>query len=98
MLLLRNQIQPYAWGRLDGMSDLVGTEPSGGPEAELWVGTHPSAPSIVVGDPEGQTLAEVIASDPARWLGPVLAGRGSRTLGTDPGPALRGWGREVSGP
>lgn len=80
MLLLRNQIQPYAWGRLDGMSDLVGTEPSGGPEAELWVGTHPSAPSIVVGDPEGQTLAEVIASDPARWLGPVLAGRGWTSL------------------
>ena len=50
MLLLRNPIQAYDWGLVDGMSALVGSAPSGGPEAELWVGTHPMAPSVVVGD------------------------------------------------
>lgn len=80
MLLLRNTIQPYAWGAVDGIASIVGSEPTGGTEAELWVGTHPAAPSLVVDDPEGRTLAEVIAADPARWLGPELADAGHTAL------------------
>ena len=80
MLLLTNTVQSYAWGRSDGLAAIVGSEPSGGPEAELWVGTHPAAPSVVVDDPEGRTLAEVIASDPVRWLGPDLAEAGHTAL------------------
>lgn len=80
MLLLRNSVLPYAWGRTNGLAAIVGSAPSGGPEAELWVGTHPAAPSQVVDDPDGRTLAEVIASDPARWLGPDLAERGYTSL------------------
>lgn len=80
MLLLTNTVQTYAWGRLDGLAPIVGSEPTGGPEAELWVGTHPAAPSVVVDDPEGRTLAEVIASDPSRWLGPGLADAGHTAL------------------
>ena len=49
MLLLENPVRAYAWGAPDGLADLLGTPPSGGPEAELWVGTHPGAPSVVVG-------------------------------------------------
>lgn len=80
MLLLQNAIQPYAWGSLDGMAGLVGSAPTGGPEAELWVGTHPAAPSLVVSDPEGRTLDAVIASDPERWLGRELADAGYEAL------------------
>lgn len=80
MLLLRNSVLPYAWGRTDGLAELVGSAPSGGPEAELWVGTHPAAPSRVVDDPDDRTLAEVIASDPERWLGPELAAEGCTAL------------------
>lgn len=80
MLLLQNTIQRYAWGRRDGMAELVGSAPTGGPEAELWVGAHPVAPSRVVGDPSGRTLDEVIADDPTRWLGADLAARGVTTL------------------
>ncbi len=80
MLLLENTIRDYAWGEIDGISAVVGSHPSGGPEAELWVGTHPGAPSVVVGDPEGRTLAEVIAADPERWLGPELAAAGATAL------------------
>ncbi|MEO6988073.1 MAG: mannose-6-phosphate isomerase, class I [Aquihabitans sp.] len=80
MLLLRNSVLPYAWGRTNGLAAIVGSPPSGGPEAELWVGTHPAAPSLVVDDPEGRTLAQVIASDPARWLGPELADKGLTSL------------------
>lgn len=80
MLLLHNTVRAYAWGARDGLAEIVGTAPSGGPEAELWVGTHPGAPSTVVGDPLGRSLAEVVAADPARWLGPDLAGAGHRSL------------------
>lgn len=80
MLLLHNTVQRYKWGTVDGLVALVGSEPSGGPEAELWVGTHPLAPSVVVDDPQARTLAEVVAGDPARWLGPELAAQGMTAL------------------
>ncbi len=80
MLELANPVQAYAWGRTDGLAALLDTPPTGGPEAELWVGTHPLAPSVVVGDPEGRTLAELMEADPARWLGAELAERGARAL------------------
>src|SRR5690349_11722669 len=81
MLLLRTSIQPYAWGPVDGIAPLVGRPPTGDHEAELWVGTHPRGPSVVVGgEHDGRSLADVIASDPARWLGAELADAGHRAL------------------
>ena len=80
MLLLQNTVQTYAWGAVDGLAQVVGSAPSGGPEAELWVGTHPLAPSRVLDDPHHRTLADVIAADPARWLGPDLARAGHTAL------------------
>jgi mannose-6-phosphate isomerase len=81
MLVLRNPVQPYEWGPVDGIAALVGSRPSGGHEAELWVGTHPRGPSTVVGgEHDGQTLAEVVAGDPERWLGAGLAADGHTAL------------------
>ena len=58
VLVLENPVRDYAWGRRDGIAALVGSEATGGPEAELWVGTHPGAPSLVVDDPAGRTGAD----------------------------------------
>ncbi|MEZ5180703.1 MAG: mannose-6-phosphate isomerase, class I [Acidimicrobiales bacterium] len=81
MLLLDNPVQRYAWGRTDGLARLVGTAPSGGPEAELWVGTHPRGSSVVASGPlRGMALAQVVSADPVRWLGERLAGEGARAL------------------
>lgn len=44
---LRNEPRPYAWGSRTGISDLLGTVPSGNPEAEVWFGTHPACPSLL---------------------------------------------------
>ena len=74
MLLLRNVVQPYDWGPVNGLARIVGSEPTGAHEAELWVGTHGRGPStIVAGDPaaEGRTLAEVVGDLP--FLLKVLA-------------------------
>lgn len=67
MFALHSEIKDYAWGPRDGIAALLGTEPTGGPEAELWVGGHPSAPSRRADD--GRALDELIADDPDALLG-----------------------------
>jgi mannose-6-phosphate isomerase len=72
MELLQPVIQPYAWGSRHGISGLQARPvPSPGPEAELWMGAHPSAPAGAA----GTTLDAHIAADPDRELGPSCVAR-----------------------
>ncbi|MQS07599.1 type I phosphomannose isomerase catalytic subunit, partial [Streptomyces alkaliphilus] len=41
---LANPVRPYAWGSTTAIPELLGTEPTGEPQAELWMGAHPGAP------------------------------------------------------
>lgn len=66
---LRNTVQTYAWGSRTGIAGFLGREPSGGPEAELWMGAHPKAPSEVEIDGRWVSLVEVIRDAPADVLG-----------------------------
>ncbi|MCC9205376.1 mannose-6-phosphate isomerase, class I [Arthrobacter sp. zg-Y769] len=76
MYLLRNTLRPYAWGSTTAIAELFGREPSGEPEAELWIGAHPGAPSALVPPVDGsETLDELIAADPELMLGADAAGR-----------------------
>ena len=43
---ITGQIQHYEWGSHNLIAELQGRPPSGRPEAELWFGTHPKAPSL----------------------------------------------------
>ncbi|MEU3146746.1 MULTISPECIES: mannose-6-phosphate isomerase, class I [unclassified Streptomyces] len=62
---LDNTVRPYAWGSTTAIARLLGVEPTGEPQAEMWMGAHPGAPSRT-----GRgTLAEVIDADPERELG-----------------------------
>ncbi|MFP3992037.1 mannose-6-phosphate isomerase, class I [Streptomyces sp. E11-3] len=63
---LTNTIRPYAWGSTTAIPELLGVEPTGEPQAEMWMGAHPGAPSRSERGP----LNEVIAADPERELGP----------------------------
>src|SRR5690348_11289297 len=72
MDLLSAKVKPYPWGTRDAIADLQGRPvPTAGPEAELWMGAHPSAPSGV----GWTTLDEVIAAAPERALGAECAAR-----------------------
>ncbi len=72
---LRNTIQSYAWGARGAIAALQGRPPSETPEAELWLGAHPKAPSVVL-TPGGETpLDAFIAADPAATLGADVAER-----------------------
>lgn len=76
MYRLTNTIRNYAWGSAGAISGLLGTAPSGKPEAEMWLGAHRMDPSIAsVGEERGQIgLDELIAADPGSLLGPEVAG------------------------
>lgn len=68
MLLLENPIQKYAWGSHTAISTLLGKKaPSSEPEAELWMGAHASAPSLVL--PEREPLSRLIEREPESVLG-----------------------------
>src|SRR6185437_9853053 len=72
MDLLSAKVKPYPWGTRDAIADLQGRPvPAATPEAELWMGAHPSAPSGV----GWTTLDEVIAAAPERALGVECASR-----------------------
>ena len=65
---ISNTPRDYAWGSASAITDLLGLAPTGRPEAELWLGAHPSSPSAIV-DPQqvggAANLAEWIAKDPS---------------------------------
>src|ERR1700761_7148152 len=80
MDLLQPVIQPYAWGSHTAIAGLQGRPaPTARPEAELWMGAHPSAPAVVhrAGPATGGTvtLDKLIAADPAAARGPPVAAR-----------------------
>ncbi|GAA0308784.1 mannose-6-phosphate isomerase, class I [Kineococcus aurantiacus] len=77
MITLEPAIRDYDWGTDGGISRLLGREPAGGPEAELWIGTHPGFPTPTA---DGRTVADVVAADPAGVLGAETAGRGGTRL------------------
>ncbi|MFI6491854.1 mannose-6-phosphate isomerase, class I [Streptomyces sp. NPDC050564] len=62
---LDNTIRPYAWGSTTAIPQLLGVEPTGEPQAEMWMGAHPGAPSRTARGP----LNEVIGEDPEQELG-----------------------------
>jgi mannose-6-phosphate isomerase len=74
--LLEPVTQPYAWGSHTAIAELQGRPaPTVRPEAELWMGAHPSAPSAVERAGVRTNLDAVIAADPAGELGPGCAAR-----------------------
>jgi len=74
--LLDPMVQPYAWGSRTAIAELQGRQvPAAGPEAELWMGAHPSAPSGLDRGDVRTTLDAVIAADPAGELGAECAKR-----------------------
>ncbi|MBO0811722.1 MAG: mannose-6-phosphate isomerase, class I [Microlunatus sp.] len=69
MRRLIGRIQPYAWGSTTALPEFLGTDPTGEPQAELWLGAHPLAPSELITDHGPESLAAVITQDPPGWVG-----------------------------
>jgi mannose-6-phosphate isomerase len=73
---LDNPIQHYAWGSYTAIAELMGRKaPADRPEAELWMGAHPKAPSMVQVGGQKVPMPDVIAMDPEAILGLETARR-----------------------
>jgi mannose-6-phosphate isomerase len=70
---LSNTVRPYAWGSTTAIPELLGTAPTGEPQAEMWMGAHPGAPSrLDRGRGAGeQALPDIIEAAPEAELGPA---------------------------
>ena len=78
---LKNVVQPYAWGSTTAIPRLLGIpNPTAAPQAELWMGAHPKAPSLVETEDRWMPLDELIRSCPDAVLGPRAAAAFDRTL------------------
>ncbi len=102
-LPIDNVPRDYAWGSRTAIAEALGRVASGGPEAELWLGTHPASPSLVV-DPgvapnERTTLDRYLSAHgqpPLSFLLKVLAAARPLSLQVHPTTeqAREGFARE----
>jgi mannose-6-phosphate isomerase len=68
--ILKNPIQSYAWGSHTAIAELTGRPfPTKEPEAELWMGAHPKAPSTVKTKHGDESLTKLIKRHPHDILG-----------------------------
>jgi mannose-6-phosphate isomerase len=68
--ILKNPIQNYAWGSHAAIAELTGRPfPTEEPEAELWMGAHPKAPSTAKTKQGDQSLMDLIQQHPHDILG-----------------------------
>ena len=72
--LLKNSIQEYAWGSYTAIPELLGSDsPANTPQAELWMGAHPKAPSKVKCNGKWRSLLELIDKNSQDILGEKVA-------------------------
>ncbi|WP_144719408.1 mannose-6-phosphate isomerase, class I [Agrococcus jejuensis] len=87
LVRIANAVRDYAWGSETLVADYLGTAPSGGPEAEVWLGAHPAWPArLDDGTPLDAALAAAGAAQPGILL-KVLAAAHALSLQVHPSTA-----------
>jgi mannose-6-phosphate isomerase len=68
---LEGRVRDYAWGSRRFLADLQGrSSPTAAPEAELWLGAHPTGPATLqLADGSALPLDDAIGAEPTRLLG-----------------------------
>jgi mannose-6-phosphate isomerase len=73
---MQNPIQNYAWGSRTAIAELMGfKEASKQPQAEIWMGAHPKAPSKIWYGSNWRRLDHMIANHPESLLGSEVVQR-----------------------
>ncbi len=74
--LLDNPVMPYPWGSYTAIAGLLGQpSPSPDPQAELWMGAHPKAPSRVLRSSGPQSMLSLFDEDAPGLMGSQMAER-----------------------
>lgn len=86
---IRGVLRDYDWGVVNGLSEWTGIS-TDGPEAELWFGVHPSAPSPVQDSAgqDGATLDQVLSPEQVPLLTKILAADSPLSLQVHPSESL----------
>jgi len=56
---ITNTPRDYAWGSTTLLPELLGSDPDGRPQAELWLGTHPGSPARAGAAPLSDLVGEL---------------------------------------
>ncbi len=73
---LENPVQRYSWGSVEGLKDCLGVpNPGNEPLAEIWMGAHPRAPSLIRAGDRLLRLDDFIQEAPEACLGARVATR-----------------------
>ncbi|MEA3230396.1 MAG: mannose-6-phosphate isomerase, class I [Thermodesulfobacteriota bacterium] len=73
---LKNTIMTYSWGSSTAIAALLGDPaPSDTPQAELWLGAHPKASSMIEVDEKWVSLIDYINRNPVEMLGETTVNR-----------------------
>ena len=73
---LKNSIMTYSWGSSTAIAELFGNPaPSDTPQAELWMGAHPKASSMIKVNEKWISLLEYINRNPIEMLGETTVDR-----------------------
>jgi len=68
--IMKNTVQDYAWGSYTAIPELLGQKANvDKSQAELWMGAHPKAPSMVQCNSEWMSLLKLIETNPEDILG-----------------------------
>jgi mannose-6-phosphate isomerase len=102
MIRVDNTPRDYDWGSLTDIAELRGQTPTGKPQAELWLGTHPGSPAQIVDPAEAAgaaTIADYLSArgeEPLPYLLKVLAAAHPLSIQAHPSPeqAREGFARE----
>lgn len=71
---MKNAVQEYAWGSYTAIPELLGKPfPASTPQAELWLGAHPKAPSMIRCDEKWESLDVMVEKNPKDILGKAVA-------------------------
>ena len=91
IMKIKGVVKNYAWGNKDFLPSLLGYEVSDKPQAEYWMGTHPSGEAVT----EGKNLSDVIGRR-LPFLFKVLAIDSPLSLQCHPNKiqAKEGWKKE----
>ena len=95
LVRIANEPRNYAWGSTSAIADYLGMPSTGRPQAELWLGAHPTCPAKVDGRGLDEVLAEAGLEQP-RILLKVLAAAAPLSLQAHPDAeqAAAGFARE----
>ncbi|MDR0641211.1 MAG: mannose-6-phosphate isomerase, class I [Treponema sp.] len=78
LYILKNPVKHYQWGSPKWIPAMLGLDNAEEePWAELWMGAHPAAPSMLCAQGTEKSLEQLIAADPSRYLGKEWAAAGT---------------------